>query len=73
MVRIAGHTPISKVEDGADAVLNLAVAPALDGKTGLYFNRKQASRADPQADDPAARAKLWRLSLELCDLSDQPV
>jgi NAD(P)-dependent dehydrogenase (short-subunit alcohol dehydrogenase family) len=73
MVRTAGHTPISKVEDGADAVLHLAVAPALDGKTGLYFNRKQAAGADPQAYDPAARASLWRLSLELCGLADQAV
>jgi NAD(P)-dependent dehydrogenase (short-subunit alcohol dehydrogenase family) len=73
LVLTAGHTPISKVEDGADAVLNLAVAPALEGKTGLYFNRKQAARADPQAYDAAARAKLWRLSLELCGLPDRPV
>jgi len=72
-VLTAGHTPISKVEDGADAVLNLAVAPALEGKTGLYFNRQQAARADPQAYDPAARTKLWRLSLELCGLPDLPV
>ena len=68
MVLTAGHSPISKVEDGADAVLNLAIAPALEGQTGLYFNRKQAARADPQAYDTAARAKLWRLSLELCGL-----
>ena len=68
MVRTAGHTPISKVEDGADAVLNLAVAPALAGRTGLYFNRKQEARADPQAYDARARAALWALSLELTGL-----
>ena len=70
MVRTAGHTPISKVEDGADAVLNLAVSAALDGQTGLYFNRRQIARADPQAHDPAARARLWQLSLDLCGLAD---
>ena len=68
MVRIAGHTPISTVEDGADAVLNLALSPALDGATGLYFNRRQPTRADPQAYDETARTRLWRLSLDLCGL-----
>jgi NAD(P)-dependent dehydrogenase (short-subunit alcohol dehydrogenase family) len=68
MVRVAGHTPISKVEDGADAVLNLALSPELERATGLYFNRRQQARADPQAYDEAARAELWRRSLELCGL-----
>lgn len=68
MVRTAGHTPISKVEDGADAVLQLAAAPALEGKTGLYFNRKQETRADAQAYDARARAALWALSLSLSGL-----
>jgi NAD(P)-dependent dehydrogenase (short-subunit alcohol dehydrogenase family) len=70
MVRTAGHTPISKVEDGADAVMNLATAPALEGRTGLYFNRKQEARADPQAYDARARAALWTLSLRLCGLPE---
>jgi NAD(P)-dependent dehydrogenase (short-subunit alcohol dehydrogenase family) len=68
MVRTAGHTPISKVEDGADAVLSLAVGPALEGVSGRYFNRKQEARADPQAYDARARAALWTLSLELTGL-----
>ena len=38
MVRQSGTTPISTVEDGAAAILQLAVSPALDGKSGLYFN-----------------------------------
>jgi NAD(P)-dependent dehydrogenase (short-subunit alcohol dehydrogenase family) len=70
MVRTAGHTPVSKVEDGADAVLNLAIGPALEGRTGLYFNRKQEARADPQAYDKRARAALWALSLQLAGLSE---
>ncbi|MEJ0068593.1 MAG: hypothetical protein WDO24_07565 [Pseudomonadota bacterium] len=73
MVLTAGHTPISKVEDGADAVLNLALAPALDGVTGAYFNRQQRARPDPQAADPQARAALWRLSLDLCGLPEHSV
>jgi NAD(P)-dependent dehydrogenase (short-subunit alcohol dehydrogenase family) len=70
MVLTAGHTPISKVEDGADAVLRLATAPELEGVTGAYFNRTQRARPDPQATDPRARAALRQLSLALCGLSE---
>jgi NAD(P)-dependent dehydrogenase (short-subunit alcohol dehydrogenase family) len=68
MVLTAGHTPISKVEDGAAAVLNLAIGPELDGVTGAYFNRQQRAQPDRQATDPQARAALWQLSLALCGL-----
>ena len=58
MVRQSGTTPISTVETGADAIMQLAVSPALEGKSGLYFNVLRETRADPQAYDAAARAKL---------------
>jgi NAD(P)-dependent dehydrogenase (short-subunit alcohol dehydrogenase family) len=38
MVRRAGVTPLSTVEEGARAILNLATSPAVAGRTGLYFN-----------------------------------
>src|SRR6185437_8867423 len=38
MVRRAGVKPWSSVGEGADAIMNLARAPALAGKSGLYFN-----------------------------------
>ena len=65
MVRQAGMPPASRVEDGADAILNLALSPALVGRSGLYFNVLRETRADAQAYDPAARAKLRALSVEL--------
>jgi NAD(P)-dependent dehydrogenase (short-subunit alcohol dehydrogenase family) len=68
MVRQSGTTPISKVEDGAAAILQLAVSPALDGKSGLYFNVLRESRADPQAYDAEARRRLRALSLKLVGL-----
>jgi NAD(P)-dependent dehydrogenase (short-subunit alcohol dehydrogenase family) len=34
MVREAGVRPWSRVEDGADAILNLALSPALAGRSG---------------------------------------
>jgi len=37
----------------------------LDGRSGLYFNVSRESRADDQAYDPAARAKLRQLSEDL--------
>ncbi|HMK78182.1 MAG TPA: SDR family NAD(P)-dependent oxidoreductase [Xanthobacteraceae bacterium] len=65
MVRRAGVTPISTVEEGAEAIHNLAAAPALEGRSGLYFNGLREARADRQAYDAAARARLRALSLEL--------
>jgi NAD(P)-dependent dehydrogenase (short-subunit alcohol dehydrogenase family) len=68
MVRQSGTQPMSKVEDGAEAILQLAVSPALEGKSGLYFNVLREARADPQAYDAAARRQLRALSLELSGL-----
>jgi len=68
MVRQSGTTPISKVEDGAAAILQLAVSPDLDGKSGLYFNVLREARADSQAYDAEARRRLRALSLKLVGL-----
>ncbi|RUV34040.1 SDR family NAD(P)-dependent oxidoreductase [Mesorhizobium sp. M7A.F.Ca.MR.148.00.0.0] len=65
MVRQAGVTPWSSVEPGADAILNLATSPALDGKSGLYFDGLRESGADTQAYDAKARQSLRALSLDL--------
>jgi NAD(P)-dependent dehydrogenase (short-subunit alcohol dehydrogenase family) len=65
MVRQAGATPISTVAQGADAILNLATSPALDGRSGLYFNGQREARADAQAYDEAARRRLRMRSEEL--------
>ncbi|GGC59213.1 SDR family NAD(P)-dependent oxidoreductase [Chelatococcus reniformis] len=70
MVRLAGVEPWSKVEDGAAAILNLAAGPALDGRSGLYFNVLAEARADPQAYDADARKRLRQLSFELIGLID---
>lgn len=65
MVRRAGVSPMSKVETGAEAILQLAVSPAIEGRSGLYFNVMNEARANPQAYDAEARRKLRALSLEL--------
>ncbi len=69
MVRRAGVTPISTVEQGAEAILNLATSPALDGRSGLYFNGLREARANAQAYDVNARRHLRSISLELTGLA----
>ena len=68
MVRQFG-TPISTVEEGADAILKLAVAPEMEGRSGLYFNGQNEAQANAQAYDAQARQKLAALSFELAGLS----
>lgn len=68
MVARAGVSPMSKVEDGAAAILKLAVSPELEGRSGLYFNVQSEARANPQAYDAQARRRLRTLSCELAGL-----
>ncbi len=67
MVREFG-TPMTTVEEGADAILKLAIGPELEGRSGLFFNGQREAQADPQAYDAAARRQLRTLSLELAGL-----
>jgi NAD(P)-dependent dehydrogenase (short-subunit alcohol dehydrogenase family) len=67
MVIDAGRQPMASVEDGAKAVMQLAVGKAVAGRTGLYFNQMNEARANQQAYDAAARQKLWDLSVKLID------
>lgn len=67
MVTGIGMQARSSVEDGADAVMQLATGTALAGRTGLYFNQMEEARAHPQAYDAAARQRLWELSEALIE------
>ena len=60
-----GYT-MSTVEEGAEAVVRLAVSPELEGVTGRYFDGMREARANRQAYDAEARRRLWALSEELC-------
>jgi NAD(P)-dependent dehydrogenase (short-subunit alcohol dehydrogenase family) len=68
MVIESGNTPISTVEQGAEATLHVATSD-LDGKSGLFFDGKRPARANAQAYDPAARHRLRDLSLQLTGLA----
>jgi NAD(P)-dependent dehydrogenase (short-subunit alcohol dehydrogenase family) len=63
MVRSAGVTPRSSVDEGLEAVMSL-IGPEAPGSGG-YFNGTRDGRAHAQAYDEDARAALRRLSDEL--------
>jgi NAD(P)-dependent dehydrogenase (short-subunit alcohol dehydrogenase family) len=67
MVTSSGRQPMSSVQDGANAVMQLAVGTALAGRTGLYFNQMNEARANQQAYDADARKRLWDLSIKLIE------
>ncbi|HZF36927.1 MAG TPA: SDR family NAD(P)-dependent oxidoreductase [Candidatus Angelobacter sp.] len=71
MVIESGYAPVTKVEDGADAILALATSADLEGRSGLYFDGKREARANAQAYEAAARRHLWDLSLRLTGLAKE--
>lgn len=73
MVREAGVTPWSTVEQGARAILNLATSAALEARSGLYFDGLEETRAHAQAYDPKAREALRGLSFQLAGLTPAPL
>jgi NAD(P)-dependent dehydrogenase (short-subunit alcohol dehydrogenase family) len=69
MVREAGVTPMSTVEQGTEAILRLAMSPELEGKTGLYFDGMRPARAHGQAYRTDERARLRELSERLAGMA----
>jgi NAD(P)-dependent dehydrogenase (short-subunit alcohol dehydrogenase family) len=65
MVDAMGVTPVDTLDTGVRSTLRLITAPELDGVTGGYFDRFEAARANDQAYDGDARARLWAISDEL--------
>jgi NAD(P)-dependent dehydrogenase (short-subunit alcohol dehydrogenase family) len=69
MVRGSLGRPMSSVQQGADATLRLIADPALDGVSGRFFNGMREERPDAQAEDAAARRRLWEESERLAGLT----
>ena len=67
-----GYT-MSTVEEGAQAVVRLAVSQEVEGVTGRYFDGTREARANRQTYDSRVRNKLWVLSEQLCGRSLEPV
>jgi NAD(P)-dependent dehydrogenase (short-subunit alcohol dehydrogenase family) len=59
--------PISTLKEGVDATMRLIADPAVEGVTGKYFDGVREAKADRQAYDAAARAKLKALSEKLVE------
>jgi len=60
MVLERGARPRSSVEEGREAVMRAITSP--DVRSGQYYRGLEAARANPQAYDEGARARLRRLS-----------
>jgi len=63
-------SPLSTLEEGADATLRLIADRELDGVSGRYFNGRREAEADPQAYDRDARARLAAISKQLTELAE---
>ena len=63
MVRKSGATPMSTVDEGADAVMQLAAKDGIEN--GAYYNGLRPARAQAQAYDKEAQERLWELSKRL--------
>ena len=66
MVRAAGATPASSVDQGRDATLRLVRDSDLGSVSGRYYSGVHEERAHPQAYDADARRRLRELSERLC-------
>ncbi|HXZ65616.1 MAG TPA: SDR family NAD(P)-dependent oxidoreductase [Streptosporangiaceae bacterium] len=69
MVLAERGSSVDTLETGVAATERLATSPALAAVTGRFFDRTREARADAQAYDAAARARLWRVSTELTGLA----
>jgi NAD(P)-dependent dehydrogenase (short-subunit alcohol dehydrogenase family) len=63
--KLSPAPPASTIADGVEATARLITAPPGQTGTGRYFNRLAAARANDQAYDPAARARLRALSADM--------
>jgi NAD(P)-dependent dehydrogenase (short-subunit alcohol dehydrogenase family) len=61
----SGAPVSSRLEDGVEATVRLAVAPELEHVSGRYFNQTRETQAHPQAYDAHARTLLRQLSEQL--------
>jgi NAD(P)-dependent dehydrogenase (short-subunit alcohol dehydrogenase family) len=69
MVRAGGIAPMSTVEQGGEAILHLVAGDDVAERSGLFFNGMNEMKANAQAYDAQARAKLRELSLKLTGLA----
>jgi NAD(P)-dependent dehydrogenase (short-subunit alcohol dehydrogenase family) len=49
-------------EKGAETTIYLATQPRLEQKSGLYFKKCKVAKPAPEAENTAARKRLWEIS-----------
>jgi len=52
-------------EEGADTSIYLASSPEVEGKTGVYFAKRESVQSSPLSHDEAVSQRLWELSERL--------
>jgi NAD(P)-dependent dehydrogenase (short-subunit alcohol dehydrogenase family) len=65
MVLTGRGSPIDSLERGVAATTRLAVDPALEGVTGVFYDREHPASPNRWAADPAVQERLWQLSEQL--------
>lgn len=55
----------AKPEEGAETSIYLASSPEVEGVTGMYFERKRATRSSRESYDEAPARRLWEISERL--------
>jgi len=61
---------ITSVEDGAAALVNLAVSPRLDGTSGRYFSGRDVTTPSSAARNRDGAQRLWERSAEWLDVEE---
>jgi NAD(P)-dependent dehydrogenase (short-subunit alcohol dehydrogenase family) len=69
MVVLAEQPSVDTLEDGVHSAEWVVADPALAGVTGKFFDHTHEATANAQAYDPAARASLRAVSLQLTGLT----
>ena len=69
MVTRAGGHAVDSLERGVAATTRLSIDPALDGVTGVFYNREHQATPHPWARDPSVQRRLWQLSERLTTTS----
>lgn len=62
-------TPGGEVAAGAETSVYLASSPEVEGVTGKYFVKKQATASSPTSNDPALRKQLWELTEKMTGIA----
>lgn len=64
-----GNMAAASPDRGAEQAVYLVASPDVEGVTGKYFVNGREARPSPLVHDASLRARLWRVSEQLCGIS----